>query len=147
MLPGEDVDLAIWRRDETDGSDRTVTVTVTLTRLPTLRARGELPEDQSEERIIELGIAEMSTSTPELARRYGAPYRPGVMIERLVPGSRLEARVLPGSTIVTVVDEPIEDVRQFLDVLRRDHDLRRPVRVGLVKPDGEYDVAFLRVED
>jgi serine protease Do len=146
MLPGETIKLTIWRRDPESGLSQTLTVSVTLARLPTLRARGELPEDQSLERIPELGLAKMSTSTPDLAERFGAPFYEGVIIERLVPGSRLARQVVPGSTIIAVMDEPVANAEQFLDLLRRDHDLRLGVRVALVTPDGMPYSVTLRVE-
>jgi serine protease Do len=145
MLPGETAEIAIWRPNERAPGGEVMTIFVELARLNTLRARGELSEDQSHERIPELGIGKMSTASPEIARRYDAEPVEGVILERLVPGSRLSMQVLPGSTIVEVWERPVRDVDEFLDALRQS-DLLMGARVTVILPDGSRRSVVLRAQ-
>jgi len=145
MLPGEVAELSIFRFDRDRGESELLELSVKLTRLDLLRDAGELPRDQSHDRIPQLGIAKMIPSSLEAAERLGIPYRAGVILERLVPGTMLAQRVPPGSTIVSVMDYPIDDVDDFLKRLRQTN-LRSGAKVRIVTPQGVSGTMWLRVE-
>jgi len=148
--PGGTIELTIWRPDLETKTGQTMNISVRLARLDALRTRGELPLDQSTERIPQLGIARMSTSSPELAEQYGVEFHRGVLIERVVPGSYLEQFIDPGATILLVEDYRINNVEEFVKVLRM-YDLRAGrlgrggVQVGVILADGRETPLWLRV--
>jgi serine protease Do len=124
VIPGETVELTIWRsRGRGDGGD-TMTIDVRLAELDLLRARGTIPPGQSSEEIPQLGIAEMATATPRIASRFGMEYVEGVVIERAVPGSELDSILVPGATIVSVDGRSVDDVDSFIAILS-DYNLRK----------------------
>jgi S1-C subfamily serine protease len=124
----------VWRFDRSAGTGTALTIPVSLTRLNELTL-GLLPADQDREAIPALGIARMSTCTPELAQRMGIRHQPGVLLEELVASTSLGRRTVPGSIIVQVNDEPVADVEEFLTLLRK-RDLTFGVYVDALLPDG-----------
>jgi serine protease Do len=149
-LPGDSIELDVWRPRTPQAPQTTLTITVTLDRLDSIRLYGELPADQSLERIPALGIDRMITSTPEVAKRLEIKFHRGVVLEALVPNSPLSRRVRVGATIVEVRGRPVASVEEFVEELRR-FDLRTDpfgggVLVGVIQPDGRYQPVPLRVE-
>ncbi len=73
-----------------------------------------------------------------LAAEYGVKFRPGVLVQAIVPGSPLEAFVEPGFIIVAVMDGAVRDLDEFFDRLG-DGDLRRSrgVWITAISPDGK----------
>jgi serine protease Do len=138
MLPGREVELRVWRYDPERDEGGWRTATVLLDRLNTLAHLGTLPPDQSRERVPEVGIQRMATSTRELATEMGLEYLPGVMILEIVPGSRLEAEaVQPGAIIYEVAGGQVRNVEEFVEALSRRNLLPpRGVPVALRQPDG-----------
>ena len=118
---------------------------MTLDRLDTLRAAGELPPNQTDDSIPQLGIARMNTSSNELAQRFGIEPREGVIIEKIVPESELASVAVPGSVIVAVMDFRITNTSEFLQLLSR-YDLRAGVVVSIIRPDGQQVTTRLRVQ-
>ncbi len=143
ILPGEIAELSIWRPNLEHNTGETLRIAVRLERLDPLREYGRVPSDQSTERIPQIGIAEMSTATPELASQYGAEYKVGVTIQRLVPNSALSRYVVPGTTIIAVGNYGVEDVDGFLEALRH-YDLLRGVQARVVLPNGREEAIPLR---
>src|SRR6185436_10516125 len=94
-------------------------IDVPLKRLDPLRAEGRLPADQPHDSILPLGIAQMSTCTPENAAELGIDFHEGVLIEKVAPNSSLSRRVGPGAIVTAVSDYPVRSVEDFLDVLGR----------------------------
>lgn len=134
VMPGEIARLSVWRFDRAAGQGANLTIPVSLTRLDELTL-GYLPVDQSRESIPGLGIARMSTCTPEAAQRLGVRHQPGVLLEELVADSTLGRRTVPGSILVQVNDEPVTDVDDFLTLLRK-YDLTTGVMVDVLLPSG-----------
>ena len=146
MLPGETARLRVWRYDTDLEQERTLTISVDLARLDTVRLAGVVPADQRQDRFETFGIADMATCTPNLAARYGVPFQPGVLIQRLIPGSGLEGKIDPGSIIVAVMEAPVTNVDELYGELRK-HDLRRRrgVQLSVVLPDGQRYHPWLQV--
>jgi serine protease Do len=150
MRPGDVAELTIFRPQ--DGAGETVVVPVELERLDPLRTRGQLPANQPDDRIPALGIAGMTTSTPELAAEWDVPYAPGVFITEVAPNSVLDRQVEPGTTIVGVMGTEVESTDEFIEILRQ-YDLRGlaggmrgGVRANVVLPNGEFGAIRLFVE-
>ena len=101
MMPGDVARLRVWRYDVARGDARTLTVEVRLDRLDPVREIGVIPKDQESDAIEQLGLARMSTSTPDLADEFDVRFYRGVLIEEIVPGSQLDGVVEPGTTIVS----------------------------------------------
>ncbi len=139
ILPGEVARIGVWRYEPQAGRGRTLQVDVALDRLDLVRSTGVLPPDQARDRIEALGIARMTTSTPQAAGRYQARHVPGVLIEEVVPGSGLDGKVEPGAILVAVMDRPVADVEELFRELGRIVDLRGGVRLTFIRPDGEID--------
>jgi serine protease Do len=138
MLPGAVARLRLWRFEPERGEGRSLTLEVQLDRLDTLEAMGMLPREEGIEAIERLGFGKLTTSTPELASRYRVRYRPGVLVESVLKGSRLEGVIEPGSIIVAVGDTAISDRDEFFDRLDR-FDLRPPrgARIAFLLPNGD----------
>jgi len=145
MLPGEVAVLSIWRPDATARTGEEIEIRVQLVRLDPLRHNGMLPDDQARDEIPGLGLAKMSDSTPERCADLGIEHHPGVLIERLVPGSTLASFVSPGTIVVNVMGHSVRDVDDFLTILR-EINLRRGVRIGVILPDGSVRSVLLAVE-
>jgi serine protease Do len=146
-LPGESVDLTVWRHDVESGENETLGIDVRLARLDELSVLGLVPEDQSTDRFLRGGIRSMRTNTRELARSFGLDFHPGVLVLELVPESDLARQIRPGTTIVSVGSEPVQSAEQFLDALRK-HDMTprsAGVRIGIIGPNGLPGGALLRV--
>ena len=118
MLPGESATLTIWRTQPERQVSQMMEISVPLARLDMLRATGQIPPNQPRDSIVGLGIARMATSTPELAEGFGAAFRPGVIIQGLVPDSRLSTLIGAGTIIVAVNDFTVGDVDEFIAALR-----------------------------
>ncbi len=144
ILPGETTVLSIWRPDLADGAYEELSIPVRLARLDRLREFGELPPDQSLDRILEVGIAKMSTSTPALAAGMGTEHRPGVIIERVVADTGIALGIEEGMTITEVKGVPVRSTDDFIGQLRR-VDLRNPVPVSAFGRDGSYGTTYLIV--
>jgi len=147
VRPGGIVALDVWRRGDPTGTSRRIDVE--LGRLDPLTVRGEIPPDQSREHLLPLGIARMTTATPESTAAAGVTMHPGVLVKEIVPGSELSAAMAPGSIITLVADHPVAGVDEFLFRLRQ-YDLRANVfgggtTVGFVSPDGRQGTARLRI--
>ena len=146
MLPSDIARLRIWRDSEDDAQGTVLTVPVRLTRLDTVQVAGVLPGDQPRDSLRALGIARMSTSTLKLARDYGVPYSPGVLVHAIVPGSQLDGVVEPGWIIIRVMDFLVRDVDDFFGYIDQ-LDPRRSARITFVRPNGTLHNQWVRAPD
>ncbi len=146
ILPGENARLTIWRQEQDAAEGQVVDVTVPLAKLDMLRATGRLRPNQPRDSLIDFGIVRMATNTPKLARAFDATYTPGVMIEEVVPDSRLALSVEAGTTIVKVNDIPVSDVDQFFIVLGTIDFSRQMVIAEMMAADGRRKIVRLQVE-
>jgi S1-C subfamily serine protease len=87
----------------------------------------------------------MATASRDSARAAGVDYRAGVLVQELVPNSRLSRRLPPNSIITAVMDQPVRDVEEFLLALA-ELDLSRGGLVTVVRPDGEFATIPLAIE-
>lgn len=148
LLPGETVALRIWRYDHEQKSGGIVELQIMLDELDMLAATGRIPPSQSHEGIPQIGIKRMTTNTPELAQQHGTQaFMPGVMILETTPNTFFARRVEPGTVIVEVMDKPVRDVEEFINVLR-DYNLAVPggVRAMMVDPHGRQVLGSLRLQ-
>jgi serine protease Do len=144
MLPEQRVTLRVWRFDPERDAGTAIEFAVTLAQLEPPRLVGRLPDVQIRDSIPELGIARMSTATRDSVERLGVPYHPGVLLEEFVPGSDLERNIPPGSIIVMAMDQPVTNVDQLVDLLRRVN-LLRGAPVVMVDPEGNRVTEVLRM--
>lgn len=144
MRPGETARLTVWRMGQEQSE--LVEISVPLAKLDLLRASGQLPPDQPRDSLIALGIARMATNTAKIAQAFDAPYYPGVMIEEIVPSSRLSRFMGNGTTITKVNDVRVRDVDEFLTVLRGANFNRHVVFVEGFDATGEPVIARLQLE-
>jgi len=131
-LPGQEIDVQVWRPDYEGGTGERLTIPVTLDRLNEIIVAGRLPNDQPTDRIEELGIARMSTASEQLASQYGVDFHRGVLLEQLVEDTSLQR----GSIIIEVAGRTVTGTDEFIEALR-DHNLVTGVPVTLIEPDGE----------
>ena len=79
----------------------------------------------------------MTTATPEAARTANVEFRAGVLIQELT-SNRVARRVPPGSVIVSVMDEPVSDVEEFIAAMaNRDLSPMEGVMVTIIEPNGD----------
>jgi serine protease Do len=145
MRPGDTVKLSIWRYDPQTKTGSSLEILVPLHRYDVLRLAGKLPPDQPRDSLAPLGIARMSTSTPEGAKRAGATYLAGVLIEDIVPDSALAKRVEAGAIIIEAMGRSVRDVDGLFEVLHA-IDLRGGVLLTIIKRDGKSLTMNVRVE-
>ncbi len=147
MRPGDVARVRVWRYDPQTGSGHVTTHSVQLDRLDELAVLGKIPSDQRDISLRRLGLARITTNTPRLADKYGAEFRPGVLVAAVVPDSSLDGKIEPGSVIVAVMDRSVADEDEFFAMLER-HDLSSPrgVRITYITPRGRSRTTHLSLE-
>lgn len=86
-------------------------------RLQVEELKGQLAVAAHSETLEQLGLA-VQTLTPELAQQLGAPGTGGVVVTEVQPGSvAAAARMRPGTIILQVNRQPIQDVEEFHKLL------------------------------
>jgi len=134
------VELTVVRNGEREKID------VTLTELPDELAAGAArprlaPEEQEPaeaEVLRKIGIEQAVTMTESLARRAGVPFKAGVRVTRVRPGSVAAAEGLARGMLITAVQgDAVEDLDELIKQLAL-RDLTEAVRltVGVPTPDG-----------
>jgi serine protease Do len=146
VRPGELVKVEVWRYDPQRKTGEEIAYSVRLDRLNSIIATGVIPPDQPRDQLPELGIASMSDSSQQLADRFDAVFRPGVIITEVVADSMLGRTAEAGWTIVGVMDKQVTNVDEFIEALRAQFDLRRGVNLDLIDTNGEYHRAAVRPE-
>ncbi|MCA9289746.1 MAG: PDZ domain-containing protein, partial [Phycisphaerales bacterium] len=131
-MPGDRLAITIWR----SGDDGPRAIDITLGRLDTIK----LLAPPLRELLDAFGFRTLTTATPELAAARGVPYRRGVVIETIAPGSALQrAGVKPGAVLTRVHDRNVGTVDEFYARLMRvEYVVRRGVLLTVVNP-GETD--------
>ncbi len=140
--------MSVWRFDPDRLSGRLLDIDVPLGRLDMMQLYGRLPDTRSRDGVPEVGIRKLQTSSRELARERNVDFHPGVIVLELTSGSRLADELPPGSTIVEVMDQPVESLEEFLGALRG-RDFRPPfgVKVTAILPDGAVRAIRLLADD
>lgn len=148
MRPGEECRLSIYRFDEKAGAASRLELTLALDRLDSLQALGRIdPRQQSREAIIPLGIQKMTNATRDSARDAGVEYRAGVLVQEIMPNSRLSRRIAPGSIIIAVMDTPVRNVEELISALANSNlTSPRGVIATAIRPDGELVNFALAIE-
>ena len=136
MRPGEIARLKLWRYDVETKQGRTLIIPVPLARLDSARVRGFLPNDHPRDSLRIIGIARMSTSTRKLASDMRIRFTRGVMIEAIVPKSKLDDIATPGCVITRVGDISVRNIDEFFEAIDR-FNLRRGVRITIKAPSGK----------
>ncbi len=147
MRPGDVARVRVWRYDPQTGSGHVTTHSVQLDRLDELALMGKIPSDQRDISLRRLGLARITTNSPRLADKYGAEFRPGVLVAAVVPDSSLDGVIEPGSVIVAVMDQRVTDEDEFFAMLER-YSLRARagVQITYITPSGRRFDTHLRVE-
>ncbi len=148
MRPGEECRLSIYRFDEKIGEARRLDLTLALDRLDSLQALGRVDlRQQSRESIVPLGIQKMTNATRDTTRQAGVEYRAGVLVQELVPDSRMSRRIDAGSIIIAVMDQPVRNVEDFIAALANSNlTSPRGVIATAIRPDGEMVNFALAIE-
>jgi serine protease Do len=148
MMPGKIARVSVWRFSADRNRGRAVDVEVPLGRLDTMQLYGRLPEVPQRNGLPELGIRRMQNSSRELASRRGIEFHPGVVVLELTSGSPLADQLPAGSTIVEVMQEPVESVDELVSALGK-HNLLPPfgVQVTAILPGGEVRQVRLQAEN
>ena len=133
-LPGDRVEIGIWRFDEEGDRPLQIAIEVVLASSdPTLTS----PSMQALQRY---GFAELATMTPARAKELGVPYRRGVVVVQLAASNLtdLAKAFPPGSVIYEYGGRRVNSLDEFL--ARIDRGPRSQQDRGLivgVRPDGE----------
>ena len=138
-LPGQSIELNVWRPDDETATGRAITFSIKLDQLNELLSRGRVPTHQPADRLVEIGIMKMATATEPIARELGVEFRRGVIIQELVQDTALAYQIAPGTVIVSVGGSDVRDVNELFEALRRFDLLRHDVRIGVYHPSGDYD--------
>jgi len=137
MRPGDVARVTVWRYDARSGKGQVTTHDVQLSRLDEMAIMGKIPTDQHDASLRRLGLARIATNTPRLADKFGSEFRPGVIVEAVVPGSSLDGKIEPGSVIVAVMDQRVADEEEFFEILGLyDLSLKKGVRITYITPHG-----------
>jgi len=136
MRPGEIARIKLWRYEYETKQGRTITIPVPLVRMDIARVRGFLPNDHPRDSLRIIGIAQMSTSTSKLAASMRVPFSSGVMIEAIVPKSKLDDIATPGCVITRVGDILVRNIDEFFEAIDQ-FNLRGGVRITIKKPNGK----------
>ena len=112
-----------------------MTIAVPLVRMDSARVTGFLPNDHPRDSLRIIGIARMSTSTSKLAASMRVPFSSGVMIEAIVPKSKLDDIATPGCVITRVGEISVRKIDEFFEAIDR-FNLRRGVRITIKAPNG-----------
>ena len=151
-LPGETIEIRVWRYDNNLGKGENLTLSVRLEQLSMLRVLGRVPDDQPLDRLEEAGLARLSTASERLARQFDVDYTPGVIVRKLTDDSRYDSDMPPGSVITEVGGTTVATVGEFFTELRKYNLLARNfrnggVRLTVIRPDGTVGNPLLFVED
>jgi serine protease Do len=107
--PGSEVSVEIWRPDLKSGEPITTEVRLTLGELDPAMLGNRIFADT----LRTLGFASLTTSTEEKAKRLGVPYRRGILVEQVRPGSPVERAVPKGSVITQILGQPVGSMDEF----------------------------------
>lgn len=146
MLPDDIAQVRLWRYDPLLDAGAAFDAEVVLARADLRRLAGLVRRgaDVEQDSLEPVGIAKMSTATPEKLREFGQGFHPGVLIEEIVPGSRLEGRLEPGSVIVSVGDRTVRSIDEFIAALSLN--LREGAHIVFRDPAGNFSTGTLEVE-
>ncbi len=131
MRPGEIVRLKLWRYDYETKQGRTMIIPIALAQLRTTRVANLMPTEV----LRSLGIESISTFTQKIANDRSITFSPGVMIESIVPDSKLNDYAEPGYIITRVGDKSVQNIREFLGALSQ-YDLQQGVWIRIMNHEG-----------
>jgi len=141
-VPGETLDLRVWRFNAASGEGETLTAAVTLDELLPEKLLSRVMQGY----LSAFGLLNnLATATEQRAARLEVPFRRGVLVERVVEGSPIDGVIRPGTIITAVFDAPVQNLDEFYAALERAVSVS-PGRVALriVTPDGREDTIYLQ---
>jgi len=113
--PGAAVEFDIWRIDPEQGAGTVQKLTAKLGELDSAaRLAPYLPNA-----LRAAGIEEFSTATDARAKKFGVPFRRGVILEQIRDDAEIASQVPEGSTIVAVFDQQIGSIDEFYTRVNR----------------------------
>ncbi|MBX3354390.1 MAG: trypsin-like peptidase domain-containing protein [Phycisphaeraceae bacterium] len=143
--PGARVKIDLWRPETSGESGERLTLQAAL-----VPSDPEVSYVAYAAAVRASGLMRLSTATPENCALMGVPFRRGVLIEEIAPGSSM-ARSLDAGTIITAVDgQSVASVDEFYTRLVRlvaNRLLRgSEVTLTVANPSGEVGVVALRLD-
>ena len=113
--PGAAVEFDIWRIDPEQGAGTVQKLTAKLGELDSAaRLAPYLPNA-----LRAAGIEEFSTATDARAKKFGVPFRRGVILEQIRDDAEIASQVPEGSTIVAVFDQQVGSIDEFYTRVNR----------------------------
>jgi len=106
--PGDTVIFEIWRGDRVSDTSEVLHLEVVLDRLA-----AEVNHEGIVRGLRMLGLRDFDTHTEETARRFGVPYRRGVVILDVDDRSSLAEALPEGTVIVAVMNQPVLNIDDF----------------------------------
>lgn len=142
--PGAKVRLDYWRPDLATQSGTRHSVDVVL-----IQSDPELSYSFYAAALRAAGLLKLATATPELCAERGVPFRRGVLIESLAPGSQAGTALAEGTIITEVEGQRVATVDELYTRIARaiDAGLLRSAKVTLtvMSPTGEAGVIALPI--
>lgn len=142
--PGSKVRVEIWRPDPERGIGSRMELEAVLVRNDPETSFGAAAAE-----MRALGLAKLSTATPDLLRQWNVPLRRGVLIEDVTPRSPAAGVVTPGAVIVEVEGQSVATIDDFYTRLMRARDpgwgRLGELRLTVVDPDGARREVALRL--
>jgi len=140
--PGQTLSLRIWRFDPVADAGRAEKIAITLTEM----APDQMLDPPLRMFLTNLGFRQLATATTERAAALNVSFRPGVIVEAVVPGSGVESYIELGSIITHVFDDRVRNIDEFY--FRIDESrfalAAHGVDITLTTPGGQERVITLR---
>ena len=126
-LPNETIPIDLWRPNVDDKSGEAISLQVVMAQL-----KPETNSDGIVEALRNIGVQKLITATEVSAAQFKVPFERGVMVEEVIPGSRVATIFSPGTMIVEVFGQKISNLDDFYTRIARQIDTLRTPEFTLV---------------
>jgi serine protease Do len=127
QMPNQSIAIDLWRPSEQDKAGELISLQVVMAQL-----KPETNSDGIVEALRNIGVQKMITATQASAAEFGVPFERGVMVEDVIPGSRVATIISPGTMIVEVFGQKISNLDDFYTRIARQIDTFRTPEFTLV---------------
>ena len=127
QMPNQSIAIDLWRPSEQDMAGELISLQVVMAQL-----KPETNSDAIVEALRNIGVQKMITATQASAAEFGVPFERGVMVEDVIPGSRVATIISPGTMIVEVFGQKISNLDDFYTRIARQIDTFRTPEFTLV---------------
>jgi len=149
--PGDKVKLEILR----NGKHKHLTLELgeqpadgRISRAPSSNDNNHRQGDKASETLQKLGLTRLEDMTEDLSDRYDLEFTPGVLVERVRPGSVAAARGVQRGMIIThVMGEPVKNIDELNDLIEKYEDEDAGIRMRLRNPNGQTLFVVLKLPD